>query len=105
MTLAGSVGIAPQDIEDCTGGEVLAIRQGYRDKMDEIWRMAYMIGAFAVIGPHLQHKSVNEMYSNLIQLAFPDNPNIKKKSPTEILKELEEQNKILENGKDTSGNK
>lgn len=88
-------GISPHILYDCEGGEVQAIRQGYRDKMDEVWRMAYMISAFTVIGPHLQQRSVQDMYRNLIALAFPGTEE-KKRSPSDMMRELEEQSKIID---------
>jgi hypothetical protein len=69
---------------------VVAIQRGYRERIDEHWRMAYMISAFTVAGAHLKPDSVKSLYKELMGIAFP---NVAKddRRPSDVLKELEEQ--------------
>jgi hypothetical protein len=48
-----------------------------------------MISAFTVSAPYLKSDSVKKLYSELMSLSFPDQKKTKDKSPSEILKELE----------------
>lgn len=75
-----------------SGTESQAVESGYREHMDEMWRMMYYLSSQIIVAPYQEHKSVERTYHHLLSIAFPGDAGIiEPKKPSEMMEQIQKE--------------
>lgn len=82
------LGLAPSEWYGMDAGERLSYARGYRDHMDELWRMVGHVCSVVALAPHADTKSITSIYRSYTKVAYPDQKMEWEKTPSEKMAEL-----------------